>query len=450
MSAKAGQYRELPGPRARRVLEGVRDYAIQLVQNERVVLDHGGFDGLYIYDVDRNEYLDFFSGAGVSNLGHNNKVVRNSVVDQVLSGAAQCDESVFVNQIANRLRVRLAEAAPGEAPKKVALYCGGGEANDKAVKILFENRPAAKYVLSCEGAFHGRTGYALALTTSKEVHHRGFPFAFGNPAIPFPDKPGALDPFFAKVGRSIAPEDIAGVFLELVQGEGGINVADAEEVRRLNAWCKRHEIPLVVDDVQAAFGRTGTLFSAEHYGIEPEVITLAKALGGGVQTISALIVRSDLDFRTKGRDASTGGGNMVACAAAHATLDVFEAHPECFATTVQLGELLHERLSALEERRFGSDKRAEIRVTGARGLGLFRGCDIEARSALDHYFEPGRVNSQVRDGVVDECHSRGLLVEGAGEAAIRFEPPLIVTEQQIEQAVTIFTEALEATVKRIV
>lgn len=452
MPAMVGKYRDLPGPEAKKILDDVNKHAITAVQNELLVL--GGSKPWYnviVHDVDNNDYLDFFAGAGTSNLGYSHPLVRQSVASQLYKGAWQFDEGVMPNPLAVKLRKKLSELSPGDFDKKVFLCNSGTEANEAALKLVFNKRPDRKRIIAFEGAFHGRTGYSLPLMGSKSVHTRHFPLAYPVHHFPFPSYKGALDSLFGQIGSVIPIEDVNAVILELIQGEGGINVADFDEIQQLVSWCKENDIYLIVDEVQTGMGRTGKIFASEHYKLEPDIITLAKALSNGAAPCGATIIRADLDFTEKGRHANTNGGNMIACSAALAVLSFLEESPELLRNVTSLGKYLRDCLKGLAivmDTRFyilkpiwvSRSKRLPL-ISNVRGRGLMCGVDIIVDGWVDKIGEKVALE-RARDQVVDECFRYGLIIEGAGKHGIRFTPPLVISKKHIDTAVSIFTKVL--------
>lgn len=445
--ARVGEYRELPGPKAREWLERADEVAVTSVQNNLIVFDHARhWHDLMMRDVDGNYYMDYFCGAGVNNLGHAPEDILQAISRQRNLGATCYDESVFPSPIAISLRERLAALAPGEQSRKVFFSNSGTEAVEAAIKMLKNKRPAKRRFIAFDGAFHGRTHGSLALNGSREVHTNYFLDGHRVHHFPFPSYRGALDHLFSQAGTGALPfREINAVFLEIVQGEGGINVADQDEIKRLERWCRAHDICLVVDEVQTGIGRTGKFFASEHYGLNPDIIILAKALTNGAIPCGATIANASLDFRMQGQHANTFGGHYLAMAAAHAVLDRFENENSPLQNVCDRGDYLQRRLREFSMV-FGnhSGREDSISMSNPRGLGLMVAIDLIDENARDEWggFTPEA--SAPRDRVVEEAWRRGLILEGTGTQGIRFLPPLIVNRGQIDIMMGIFEEAVEA------
>lgn len=448
-SEKVGELREIPGPRTSEWLERAQKVSATTVQNSLgLVLDSMAFfRGLIMRDPDGNEYFDWFSGAGVNNLGHGDADVSQALVRQIHRGGTQYDWSVFPHTRGIVLMERLTEAAPGSQARKIFLSNSGTEAVEAALKLVMSKRPERKRFIAFEGAFHGRTGYALPLNGSQAVHKRYFPQAYPVHHFPFPSEEGALDPLFQVAGTGVLSfEDINAVIIELIQGEGGVRVANKAEMKRLISWCNRHHIYLIVDEVQTGMGRTGRLFACEHYGINPDIIILAKALTNGASAAGATIFNADLDFEENGRHANTNGGNYLAVAAAIAVLDRIEGDSR-FLENVRHQELyLMRQLHDISVKfNFSADRHEGMpRMSKPRGRGLMQALDICYPDSRDEFGANLPRASQARNRVVDECFRRGLIVEGTGVSGIRFLPPLIIQREDTDLALRIFCDALRA------
>lgn len=445
--ARIGEYRELPGPKGKEWLERAKRVSITAVQNELLVFDdEAPWLGLTMYDVDGNVYMDFFSGAGVNNLGHAPQDILEAVSRQRAFGPTCYDETVFPVPIAIRLRERLAALAPGDQPRKVFLSNSGTEAVEAAIKMLESARPERGIILAFENAFHGRTKGSLALNGSREVHTAHFLHGRdGVYHIPFPSYRGALDHFFQRIGHGDLPiKEINAAVLEIVQGEGGVNVPDPYELKRFESWLRANDIYIVADEIQTGIGRTGRFFASEYYDLNPDIILVAKALANGSDPCGATIANADLDFDEKGQHANTFGGHYSAMAAAHAVLDRFEQDGSLLRNVNEVGHNLKQRLRGLSQSFNGHFSSTAIRMSEPRGLGLMLAVDLIDESARDEYGTLTAEASAPRDRVVEETWRRGLILEGTGTRGIRFLPPLIVNREQIDIMMKIFEEAIEA------
>jgi 4-aminobutyrate aminotransferase len=281
------------------------------------------------------------------------------------------------------------------------------------------------------GAFHGRTYGAMSLSGSKLVHRRGFsPLVPDIHHVPYPRQCDGCPNGCAMVSmieetllrRVAPPEEVAAIFIEPIQGEGGYHVAPAGCLPALRALCDRHEILLVLDEVQSGMGRTGKLWAVEHWGIEPDILCTAKGIASGMP-LGAIIARDVVMDWPPGSHASTFGGNPVSCRAALATLDLLDR--EYTRNAAERGEQLRAGLMAIAER--------SGRLAHVRGLGLMAAADVVRHGSPD----PG-----ARDSIIQHAFHRGLLLLGCGECAIRFCPPLCVSAKEVSTALRILGEVL--------
>jgi 4-aminobutyrate aminotransferase len=425
---------ELPGPRARPFLE--RDQQFTSPSYTRaypLVVQRGS--GCVIEDVDGNLFLDFTAGIAVTAAGHCHPEVVAAIQDQAanlihMSGT----DFYYAPQI--DLAQRLAEAAPGPSAKRVFFTNSGAEALEAALKLARHHTGRSRAV-AFFGAFHGRTYGAMSLSGSKLVHRRGF-----SPLVPdihhvaYPrdciktNSCSAADCACVRaieetvLRRTAPPEEVAAIFVEPIQGEGGYNVPPAGFLPALRALCDKHGILLVADEVQSGMGRTGRMFAIEHWGVEPDILCLAKGIASGMP-LGAIVARDDVMDWPPGSHASTFGGNPVSCRAALATLDLLER--EYIVNAAERGEQLRDGLRRL--------RALHAELGTVRGLGLM--------TAVDLVQEDGKTLDPVlRDALVDLAFTQGLLLLGCGEAAIRFCPPLCVTAEQVDAAIGILDRVL--------
>jgi 4-aminobutyrate aminotransferase len=398
-----------------------------------LVVERGS--GAVIQDVDGNLFLDFTAGIAVTATGHCHPHVVGAITDQAhkllhMSGT----DFYYAPQI--DLSQRLAEAGPWPGKRRVFFTNSGAEALEAALKLSrwHTGRPRA---IAFFGAFHGRTYGAMSLSGSKLVHRRGFaPLVPDIHHVPYPR--GCTGCERADLGcacvqhieetvlkRTAPPEEVAAIFVEPIQGEGGYHVPPAGFLPALRALCNRYGILLVADEVQTGMGRTGKLFAVEHWGVQPDILCLAKGIASGMP-LGAIIARDEVMDWPSGSHASTFGGNPVSCRASLATLDLLEAG--YMANAAQRGEQLLEGLRGLHER--------HAEVGDVRGLGLMVAMDIvSSRAPYTH--DPAR-----RDELVQEAFRHGLLLLGCGESAIRFCPPLCVSAAQVDKAVAVLDALL--------
>jgi 4-aminobutyrate aminotransferase len=424
---------ELPGPRARLLLE--RDQQVMSPSYTRLyplVVERGS--GAVIEDVDGNLFLDFTAGIAVTATGHCHPQVVAAIQDQAAK-LIHMSGTDFYYQPQIDLAQRLAELAPGSYPKKVFFTNSGAEALEAALKLArwHTGRPRAIAFL---GAFHGRTYGAMSLSGSKVVHRRGFsplvpeihhvPFPRSGPGAATLSAPDCLRYLEELLFRRVAPpEEVAAIFVEPIQGEGGYYVSPPGFLAGLRELCDRYGILLVADEVQTGMGRTGKLFAVEHWQVEPDIICLAKGIASGMP-LGAMIARADVMDWPSGSHASTFGGNPVSCRAALATIELLLGG--YIANAAERGEQLRQGLLALA-RRFPQ-------LGEVRGLGLMMAVDI-LKERTGYVLDPGQ-----RDALLQATFRRGLLLLGCGEAALRFCPPLCITAEQVQTALGLLAEVL--------
>src|SRR5437763_1135314 len=425
----------IPGPRSRDILERKeRVVAAPLSLVHPIVIARG--EGARLTDVDGNTFLDFAGGVGCLNVGHTHPAVAAAAKDQ-LEHFSHTDFTIVPYEVYVQLAERLVELVPISGAKKAAFFNAGTEAVENAVKFArsYTKRPA---IIGFEGGFHGRTLLSLSLTSKTHPYKAGLgPFAPEVYRVPFPHSyrgPSSEDALAAlerALVTQIAAETVAAIVIEPVQGEGGFVVAPKmflEGVRRL---CDEHGIVMVVDEVQTGFGRTGKLFAIEHYGIEPDLITVAKSIAAGLP-LSGVIGKAEI--MDAPADSAVGGtyvGNPVAQAAALAVLDVIEDEGVCD-RAAQLGETIRSRMEAWQER--------WPQIGDVRGLG--------AMLAIELVKDPGtrEPDADTASAVVAAAAERGLLLLKSGiySNCIRVLAPLVLSDAELEEALGVWEEALEA------
>jgi 4-aminobutyrate aminotransferase len=428
-----------PGPKARAVIE--RD-ARTMSQNYRkdypLVVDHA--KGPVVVDADGNRYLDFAAGIAVASTGHCHPDVVAAVQRQAERLLHLCATD-FYNEDVVTLAEGLVRRAPGPGPWRVFFANSGAEVVEAAIKLarLRTGRPK---VVAFYGAFHGRTYGALSLTASKPVQRRGYApllpevlhthyaYCYRCPVNRHPDtcKVECLDLLTETMfSTTTDPSEIAAVIVEPVQGEGGYVVPHPGFLPRLREVTRRHGILLIADEVQCGMGRTGRMFASEHFGLEPDMITVAKGIASGMP-LGALIARDDVMRWESGGHGSTFGGNPVSIAAGLATLRLLEEG--LIANAERVGRIL---MTALRERLGG-----HAVVGDVRGLGLMVGVEI-VRDRFRREPAP-----DLRERILEEAFKRGLLLLGCGRSTIRLAPPLVVDEEDAATAARILEEAVVA------
>jgi 4-aminobutyrate aminotransferase len=422
MSRRPEVRTELPGPNAARLIE--RDAVAMSPSFTRAypfVMDHG--DGCWATDVDGNTFLDYTAGIAVCLTGHSHPRVVAAITDQA-SRFLHMSGTDFYYRSEIELAERLAAAMLPGAPARVFFTNSGAEAVEGAMKLARYATGRPNF-LAFFGAFHGRTMGALSLTASKATQRRRFapllPSVFH---VPYPAESRGIgsDEALANMEELFAtvmpPESVAAVFVEPVQGEGGYLVPPPDFLPRLRELTRRHGILLVTDEVQSGMGRTGRMLAAEHWGVQPDVVCLAKGLASGMP-LGAFVARAEHMSWAPGSHGSTFGGNPVACAAALATLDLLEEG--LVDNAREVGQHLLEGLRALRERH-------PALVTDVRGLGLMAALQLDT---------PERAGE-----VVQRAFRRGLLLLTAGSRAVRLCPPLVLSQAEADVGLEILGEAV--------
>ncbi|RJX31474.1 MAG: aspartate aminotransferase family protein [Desulfurivibrio sp.] len=358
--------------------------------------------GCILKDDTGKEYLDFVAGIAVCSLGHCHPAVTAAIV-------AQAGRLAHVSNLYYTLpQTELAELLVANSfADRVFLANSGAEVNEGAIKLARKHGGPGRYeIISLEGSFHGRT-LATVAATGQARFHKGFePLPDGFVHAPFGD--------LAALEKMISAKTCA-ILCEPLQGEGGVRPLPLEYLQGIRKLCDRHGLALIFDEVQVGMGRTGRLFAYEHFGVEPDIMTLAKALGNGLP-IGALLARQEVAASfTPGDHASTFGGNPVVCAAAVTVMQTMLADGFLDAVT-RRGEYLAGRLQGVAEQFPGL-------AAGVRGLGLIQGLVLTPRGA--------GLGAEMVKGLF----ARGVLANFAGGVALRFIPPLVVSESQIDEMV---------------
>jgi acetylornithine/N-succinyldiaminopimelate aminotransferase len=361
-------------------------------------------EGCYLYDADGHRILDMFPGWAVSGLGHCHPKVVEAVQRQVAT-LIHIDNT-FYSEPQARLAQLLSERAFGGK----CFFCNSGaEANEAALKLARLHTAKDKYkFITAEGSFHGRT-FATVTATAQPKYHEGFlPLLPGFIYVPFND---------VKALEAAFTDEVAAVMVEPIQGEGGINVASAEYLQAIRQLCDEHEAVMILDEVQTGIGRTGKWFGYQNFDVVPDIITLAKALGGGV-AIGAMMAKPEVAAcLVPGKHASTFGGNALACAAGVAVIETIEKD-HLLEHATRIGQYAQQHLLALKPK--------HPIIDSVRGIGLMIGVQLTAPGAK----------------IVQRCLDKGLRINCTHDTVIRFMPPMIATQEQIDQAVGILDAAL--------
>jgi 4-aminobutyrate aminotransferase/(S)-3-amino-2-methylpropionate transaminase len=423
----------IPGPRSQEVLARKE----RVIANAKtitlpIVAQEGR--GATLTDVDGNTFIDFTGGVGCLNVGHAHPRVVEAATEQ-LARFLHTDFTVVPYELYVELAERLLDRAPFNGPAKAAFFNAGTEAVENAVKFarLYTKRPA---VIAFEGAFHGRTLLSMTLTSRPHPYKVGMgPLAPEVYRAPFPqdyrgpDAASALAELRQLFLTQVAAEQVAAIIVEPVQGEGGFLPAGQEFMSGLRAICDEYGICLIADEVQTGFGRTGKLFAIEHYGVEPDLITVAKSIAGGLPLSGVLGKAEIMDAAHDGAVGGTFVGNPVAQAAALAVLDVIEEEGLC-ERAVAIGETMRARMLAWQER-FPA-------IADVRGLGAMLAIELVADRATK---QPA---PQLAQAVIDAAMHRGLLLLKAGVHgnAIRVLTPLVLTDAELDEALAVWEDAL--------
>jgi len=430
---------ELPGPKARAIIE--RDRARvspSYTRDYPFVMARG--DGAVVEDVDGNLFLDCAAGIAVTGTGHSHPDVVRAITDQAQKYLHMSGTDFYYEP-----QVQLAEEVAGIVPiaGEVRSFFGnsGAEAIEAAIKLARYSTKRFN-IIAFLGSFHGRTLGALATTSSKYVQRRGF-----GPMMPGVYHAPYANCYRCPVGREpqtcaaecvswveeqimvhlVSPDEVAAILVEPIQGEGGYVVPPKVFHQRLREIATRHGILLIADEVQSGMGRTGRMFACEHFGIEADIVTIAKGIASGLP-LGIMAARSELMTWPPGAHASTFGGNPVSCAASLATIKILKDGLVANADTV--GAHMIDRLRGLMEK--------HAIIGDVRGKGLMIGVELVRDRTTKE-----RATTE-RDRVVHEMFRRGVLILGAGRNAIRFAPPLVLTKAQADTIVDVFDQSLAA------
>ena len=426
----------IPGPRSREILaRKERVVADPLSVFLPVVIEEGR--GATLTDVDGNTFIDFTGGVGCLNVGHSHPRVVEAAQEQ-LAKFSHTDFTIVPYEVYVTLAERLIEASPFRSAAKAAFFNAGTEAVENAIKFAraYTGRPA---VIAFEGGFHGRTLLSLSLTSKTHPYKAGLgPFAPEVYRVPFPNeyRGPTAEEALAALERAlithVAAETVAAIVVEPVQGEGGFVVAPQTFLDGVRRLCDEYGIVMVVDEVQTGFGRTGKLFAIEHYGIEPDLITIAKSIAAGLPLSGVLGKAEIMDAPGDSAIGGTYVGNPVAQAAALAVLDVIEDEGVS-ERAAQLGETIRARMESWRER--------WPRIGDVRGLGAMLAIEL-VKEPIDK--EP---DADTASAVVEAAAERGLLLLKSGIYAncIRVLAPLILTDAELDEALGVWEETLDAT-----
>jgi 4-aminobutyrate aminotransferase/(S)-3-amino-2-methylpropionate transaminase len=426
---------EIPGPRSRQLLERERrSVAAPLIVHLPIFAAAAA--NATITDVDGNTFIDFAGGVGVVNVGHGHPRVIEAIQEQA-ARYVHTDFTVVPYEGYVELAERLGALAPFSGPTRAAFFNAGTEAVENAVKFarLSTGRPA---VIAFEGAFHGRTLLAMTMTSKVHPYKTGLgPFAPEVYRAPYPNpyrgpsSAEALSQLDRMLHTHVPADHVAAIVFEPEQGEGGFIPAEREFVLGLRQLCDSHGIVLVADEVQSGFGRTGRMFAMEHFGVEPDLITIAKSIAAGLP-LSGVIGKAEImDDAHLGAVGGTYIGNPVALAAALAVLDVF-AEEDLVARANVVGDCIRERMLAWQQR--------WPRIGDVRGLGAMLAIEL-VEDPVTKVPAPGLCAA-----IIDAALERGLILLKAGVSGncIRVLCPLTIEDAVLDEALGVWEEALAA------
>ncbi len=414
---------DVPGPRSKDILDR-KSRVVAEPLSIYLPIVAAEARGATISDVDGNTFIDFTGGVGCMNAGHSNPRIVEAAREQ-LERFAHTDFTIIPYENYIALAERLCDLVPISGALRAAFFNAGAEAVENSVKFArsFTKRPA---VIAFDGGFHGRTLLALSLTSKTHPYKAGLgPFAPEVYRVRFND----LDDLERAFKTRVAAEEVAAIVFEPVQGESGFIVAEQDFVQGLRRICDENGIVLVADEVQTGFCRTGRVFAMEHFGVEPDLMTVAKSIAAGIP-LSGVIGRAEI-MDAPG-DSAIGGtyvGNPVAIAAAHAVLDVIE-EDRLAERGEQIGETIRARMESWRDR-FEA-------VADVRGLGAMLAIELES---------DGKADSELATAVVEAALRHGLLILKAGIEGncLRVLVPLVISEAELEEALGVWEEALEET-----
>ncbi len=383
------------------IIEKEKKYHLQVYKRYPVVFVKG--KGVKLYNINNKEYIDFLAGIGVVNAGHCNEKINEAIKNQL-------DKLIHVSNLFYTIpQIDLAEKLVNLSGLDKAFFCNSGtEANEGAIKFIrkYGKKNNKEKIISFYNAFHGRTYGSLSATPKKSIREGFEPFLQNFEFLPYNDVEAVKN----------LDNNVAGVIVEVIQGEGGVNVATEEFIKTLRDICEDKNILLAIDEVQTGIGRTGKFFGFEHYNIEPDIITLAKALGNGLP-IGAILLKEEIEkYINYGDHGTTFGGNPLVCSAALSTIEVIS---EIIKNNkvIDKGKYFIKKLNTLNY----------DFIKDIRGKGLMIGIELN--------FEG--------NGIVNEMLKRGFIINCTAEKVLRFLPPLIIEKEEINKLVNNLNEVFE-------
>ena len=430
-------YYDIPGAKSRELLARRQQFVARGVSSTMNVFAAKA-DGAIIEDVDGNRFIDFAGGIGAMNVGHARPEVTRAIAEQAAKFTHTCF-SVMMYEPYIALAERLVKLTPGDFPKKALFFNSGAEAVENAVKISrwATGRPA---IIVFDNAFHGRTLMTMTMTSkvkpykygfgpyAPEVYRAPYPYPYRMNMTPQEATAYCIQELERIFVADVAPDQVAAIIVEPVQGEGGFMAAPPGFLRALKTVCEKYNILFVADEIQSGFCRTGRMFAVDHDGVEPDLLIIAKSMGAGMP-ISGVVGRAEImDAPPPGTLGGTYSGNPVACAAALAVLDIYEQE-DLAARSREIGHLITQRFLNLQD--------TYPMVGDVRGLGGMVAMELVKDRTTK---EP---DSHAASDILAAAHHRGLVLIKAGmyDNVLRVLVPLCVTDEQLKQGLDIFEDA---------
>lgn len=427
----------LPGPKAKAIIKRDREViSPSYPRSYPFVMDHG--KGTEVWDVDGNRFLDFAAGIAVVATGHSHPKVVQAIQEQAEKFLHISSDFYHLKWV--ELGEKLNEIAPFLDNAVSFMTNSGAESVETAIKLARHYTGRTEFI-GFLGAFHGRTMGAVTFTASKALYHRDFyPLMNGVTHVPFPNpyRPVLISQSGEDYGETVVryikdqlfdtvlpPENVAGILVEPIQGEGGYIVPPQGFFPALRELCDKYGILLIVDEVQSGVGRTGKWWAIEHWGVEPDILCTAKGIASGMP-LGVTIAKEFIMNWPKGAHGNTYGGNPISCAAALATIDLIENG--YLQNAADMGAYLLEALSQMQIR--------HPSIGEVRGKGLMIGVEFVEERQTKAYAE------KLRDRIIENAFRRGLLLLGCGKSTIRISPPLCVTRDEVDEAMEVFDEAI--------
>src|SRR4026209_2099529 len=423
----------LPGPLGQKIVDADHQYVTPSYPRPSFKLVARDASGVWVSDVDGNIFLDCNAGVAVCSTGHCHLEVVRAIQQQAQELIHMCGTDYYYRQMP-QLAEKLDAIVPVKSPTRTHFANSGTEAVETALKLAMHATGREQFI-AFFNSFHGRTLGSLSWSAAKAPRRKGGKRqALDVVHVPYPNEfrtpfsaadcgdggasQGALNWIEERLFKTTTPpEEVAAIVVEAVQGEGGYVPSPKGFLQGLRRICDEHGILLIVDEVQSGMGRTGKMFACEHYGVQPDIVTIAKGIGSGLP-IGACVARADLMDWKPGAHASTFGGNPVCIAAALKTIELLEGG--LVQNAAEVGAYLKEGLQKLRQK--------HECIVDVRGFGLMLGVEFET--------------AELRDRIETACFERGLITLGAGAATIRWSPPLILTKENVDVALEIFNEAI--------